>query len=981
MTTIRITVKGLVQGIGYRPFVAELAEHCQVGGWVRNTDGIVTILVSGETAQVEYFLQELQVHSPEGASVEALVWEELPYQQFLSFAIRESERTNEAEKNCRDKSGLWDESEDRVPELKENLGEAECNTEGVRERKREFPIVPADLPTCEQCLREMHDARNRRYRHAFISCTSCGPRYSIIEKLPYDRENISMNVFPMCEACEMEYKQQGNRRRHAQTIACPDCGPVLSFVEIAARAGEKAAGAAGENAAGAEGKAAEENVARADEIALQQAIRLLRKGGIVAVKDIGGYHLACTPFSEEAVQRLRLLKGREKKPFAVMFPDMQTIRQYCEVSEEEESLLQSAPRPIVLLRKKRSGSLRADVGKLEEKSEAWKLAECMDTGRYTEKVEAWKLAEGMDAGKLAENVCGSSPDIGAMLPCNPLQTLLLEELGPLIMTSANASGELLLLDNEKMLTWMQQRREEFLPDEIGEMGVLSHDRPILTPLDDSIVRVACGRTQIFRRARGFVPNPIRIKVRDNIFAAGGDLKAGFCYTGDGKAYLSQYLGDLEDEGCRRAYEKEKMRMRELFGFEPEYFACDMHPGYVSAGMTAKDTAPSQRACEDVSSQRADTAPSQGVDAAPSQRACEEAPSQRACEKVPSQSPEYNTSGKAAGRNPSGEHRTGIYPIQHHEAHVASVIAEHGLIGTVLGFAFDGTGYGRDQTIWGSETFFWNGKGMERIAHLKPVRLIGGDEGAKNADAILFGYLASFSEKIRERVQKNAHLISGFDLQRFQLVEKAIQCNINTVISSSMGRLFDAVSAFLGICHYNGYEGEAAIELENLAVTAEKAYKLSICMECDEVREKQGRSPYEADSVPKKTGAYQGNTEPLFSGMLDALEQGIPRAEIARGFVEAVSEYICRVCEKCSVLAVEAKELLETEQCAYQGTRQVVLSGGTFQNRILLEHAIEQLEASGYQVYINEQVPSGDGGICLGQAFLCEVACEENGHTI
>lgn len=782
MATYKITAKGLVQGIGYRPFVAETAEKCGVGGWVRNTDGRVTIFVSGETKFVEQFLDKLKSEAPAGAFVEEFTCELMPEQEFSGFSIVESDCPGE-------KAGI--------------------------------PRVPADLPTCGKCLEELHDTENRRYRHPFISCTSCGPRYSIIERLPYDRDTITMKKFAMCDACDEEYRQQGNRRRHAQTIACPDCGPKLKLVEIGAA-----------------------NPAEP----LSEAIRILEAGGIVAVKDIGGYHLACTPFREDTVAQLRRMKGREKKPFAVMFPDVASVKEYCFVNEQEEELLLSMPRPIVLLRKK-SAAVKDNVCEKIDKAET----------------------------VFAENVCGTSPDIGAILPCNPVQTMLVEALGALIMTSANASGELLILDNEKMETWMYEQYDAMPKDESRRkfpvrLAVLSHDRPILTPLDDSIVRVVCGRTQIFRRARGYVPEPIKIPVTGNIFAAGGDLKSCFCHTGDGNAYLSQYLGDIAEEGCFLAYQKETARMKKLFGFAPEKFVCDLHPGYVSG---------------------------------------------RECEKKSDK----------------------VYRVQHHEAHVASVIAEHALRGTVLGFAFDGTGYGRDKTVWGSEVFLWKNGVMKRAAHLKPVRLIGGDEGAKNADTIFYGYLASFGAETKEDIHKLKKYFPWMEETRGNLVEAAVSHQIHTVESSSMGRLFDAVSAFLDVCHYNQYEGEAAIELENLAAETERAYPLSILCR-------------------KEEECWLGDTEELFGEMLKALENGAKKEEIARGFIYAVADFVCQTADK----------IAEEEQ---EKVRQIAISGGTFQNRILLERVIRKLEEQGHMVYINEKVPCGDGGICLGQAYLCE----------
>lgn len=776
MITEKITVKGLVQGIGYRPFVAETAEIGGIGGWVRNTNGIVTILASGEEAAVEAFLEKIEKDAPKGACVEQILCERMPYQAYDGFSIAESDR---------------------------------------QASQGEIPHIPADLPTCERCLGELRNPENRRYRHPFISCTACGPRYSILEALPYDRETISMGQFPMCKVCEKEYRMQGNIRRHAQTIACPDCGPRLRFCRIGNVDGKN-------KAPGEQRREGEKTLASAacrieaqfceGEAAFAEATTCLAAGGIVAVKDIGGYHLAALPDFVETVAALRRMKRRDTKPFAVMFPNLAAIKECCYVNEKEEQLLLSAPRPIVLL---------------EKRKEAF-----------------------------AENVCGDSPAIGAMLPCNPLQTMLSDALGTLIMTSANGSGELLLLDNDKIQKWMQEQAEK-LP---VPLGVLEHDREIVTPLDDSVVQVVCNRTQMIRRARGYVPNPVSIPAEKNIFAAGGDLKACFCYTAGGEAFLSQYLGDLTDESCFTAYQEEKVRMQKLFGFAPEYRACDLHPGYLSAQVE-----------------------------------------------------------KAAH-------------IQHHEAHVASVIAEHNLLGTVLGFAFDGTGYGSDGSIWGSEGFLWDGHRMKRISHLKTIPLVGGDEGARNADTILYGYMASFGEKTRKKMQE-----SGVDTERYQVVEAAVRCGIHTVKSSSMGRLFDAVSAFLDICHYNGYEGEAAIALTNLAAAAEKGYPLSL-------------------SVKQEAGQWIGDTEELFYGIAVALENGVKKTEIARGFIDAVADFIYNVTVTLAETEIEL--------------RQIAVAGGTFQNRILLERTITLLEEKGYNVFINEQVPPGDGGICLGQAYLC-----------
>lgn len=742
MVTRKIVVTGLVQGIGFRPFVAELAEKLNITGWVRNCDGIVTCQVSGESAAVSAFIRCIREDAPPGAWIEQITEQELfPEKIPENFSIIESTRQEEPAKQS--------------------------------------IVLPADLPTCERCESELRDPDNRRFRHPFISCTSCGPRYSILEEIPYDRSSISMKMFPMCEDCEKEYKARGDVRRHAQTVACKACGPTLTY--------KKGSEAVTDN-----------------EQALTLAIDHLKSGGILAVKDIGGYHLAADPFCEKAVKELRRLKGRENKPFAVLFPNPDVVRSFCEADADEEALLLDPARPIVLLKKKET-----------------EHAFC-------------------------QKVCGNSPDIGAMLPCNPVQIMLAEACGPLIMTSANLTGELITTENEQMEQWLEE----------DSVAVLSHDRPIVTPLDDSIVRMVCGKRQTLRRARGMVPTPIPFPVEAQVLAVGGDLKACFCYVEGKRAYLSQHLGDLAEESCFMQYQRELVRMRTLFHFKPEQVICDLHPLYRS---------------------KAD----------------------------------------------------GAETIQHHKAHVLSVVAENDLRGRVLGFAFDGTGYGEDGSIWGGEAFLWEEKtDMRRVAHLSPVKLIGGDEGARNADTTLYGYLHA-------NELNPLHAIKGFDRERSQIVARAISLGINTVTSTSMGRLFDAVSALLDICHYNSYEGESAIELENLAATVDEAYELSM------------------ELIEGDDSVLHMDTKTLFEAMLRALEQGVDRAVIARGFLFALADAIVTISQRMR---------------KRYDVNQIALSGGTFLNRILLERVTALLEENGFLVYRNELVPPGDGGLCLGQAY-------------
>ncbi len=790
-----IIVKGLVQGIGYRPFVTRTAEKYQIRGWVKNTDGIVTILATGERSRMEQFLSVLYESKPKGAWIAEIEVSDTTVEEYEAFTIADSDKTS---------------------------------------RDGEVPYIPADLPTCDICSRQLKTVGNRRYRYPFISCTACGPRYSIIEKLPYDRDTITMSDFGMCKDCGREYVRKNGIRRHAQTIACGDCGPVLKYLSY-----ENVQTKISSDCELSMPKNGLREKAAGDE-ALLKAVSCINNGGIIAIKDIGGFHLSCSPYDSRAVDALRLIKGREKKPFAVMFRDMASVRKLCEVNREEAEQLLSAPRPIVLLKRKTKGGL-------------------------------------------ADNVCGNSTYIGAMLPCNPLQQLLLEETEALVMTSANRSGELIITENEKMHCWMDMARDMIQSSLTDcpnmELGILEHDRRILTPLDDSIVRVSGGFRQVLRRARGMVPLPVKMPAvsrnAKTVFAAGGDLKSSFCYTAGNWAYLSQHLGDLEEEECFLQYEKETEHMEKLFGFKAIYGVSDFHLNYISVKRV----------------------------------------------------------------NRLWENSDRMF-LQHHMAHVMSVIAEHGLEGKVFGVAFDGTGMGLDGTIWGSEFFIWDGADMKRLAHLSPVQLIGGNEGTRNTDGILCGYFASFGTEFEELLEDSwSYLPKGLK-EKYKLIQKAVKYGVNNVTTSSMGRLFDAVAALLQVCHYNEYEGEAPTELEYLACGADVSYPLRIRIKKDEVCDR-----------------YVGDVRELFEDFIHAVKCGVEKEKLALGFIHAVADYVCQTCL-----------ILQKEAAGEQMLRQVALSGGCFLNKLLLEETARLLRKAGFFVYVNEQVPPGDGGICLGQAY-------------
>lgn len=720
-TTKKITVYGLVQGVGFRPYVQRCADRFRLKGNVKNIGGIVEIYTNADNKILDKFVRYLISNLPAGgAQIYDIKTEEVPYTDFDDFSIVQSD---------------------------------DCDV---------IPVIPADIGVCKKCMAEFYDKSDRRYLHPFISCTTCGPRYSIINQIPYDRINTTMSMFNMCDECNKEYTDSGNRRCYAQTIACNECGPVLYYTS----GGDP----------------------------LTNAVKDIMNGKVIAVKDIGGFHFVCLATDKNAVQKLRELKLRDEKPFAVMFSDTDSVSEYASLSDMDVIALQSDARPIVLVKKN-------------------------------------------NIKTLPENVCSASNDIGAFLPCNSVQAYLTKECGPLIMTSGNISGEPIITDNDKMLDLCSN--SPFLD------GVLYHRREIVTPLDDSIVRIIDGKMQIIRRGRGYVPLPIWLKTSNDkkIFAAGGDLKSSFCLMAENRVYMSQYFGDLENTECMRIYKKNVKKMQKMFNIFSQFFACDTHPNYFSTAFT----------------------------------------------KTLTDSPVY---------------------VQHHHAHIASVIAENGIESTVLGFAFDGTGYGTDGTVWGGEVMICKGEDFTRVSHLKPVKMCGGDEISKNAKTAAQCYLL------------DAGIKPGYEDSA--IIESALNANVGTIYSSSMGRLFDAVSSLLKISDYNDFEGKCAILLEISASKAKKPYPLKI--------------------------PVNGEIWDTAEFIRQIVNAKAPKDEIALGFHHAIADAVLETAERYNI-------------------SNIALSGGVFMNRILTELCIDKLRKKGYNVYINHQVPTNDGGIALGQAYI------------
>ncbi len=750
-------IEGVVQGVGFRPFVARLAREMGMVGTVQNVLGHVAVEAAGNPEAVALFADALLTRPPAGSHISR-------FQRHIA---------------------PWP-TETPLPE-----GFHILESDPAAGEDHALIMPSPDLALCDDCLRELFTPGNPRYRNPFISCTHCGPRFSIMASIPYDRDATAMAPFPLCPFCEGEYRDPENRRYHAQTVCCNQCGPTLFYEGPSGRT------------QGTEG-------------ALSAAVAALRAGQIVAVKGIGGYHLACSPFDPEAVKRLRALKGREQKPFAVMFETLAELQTHCHVSGEEETLLLSPARPIVLLRRKPSA--------------------------------------------LAAEVYTTSPNLGAFLPYTPLQHLLLWEAGPLVMTSANVSALPILTEDEEILA--------FLARHPALSGVLGHDRTILRRQDDSVVLAVLGKPLFLRRARGYAPLPLPLPEGGQaVLACGPQEKSTVCLAREGCAYLSPEIGDLDTQEAEGDYRDTVQGLQRLLRLHPARAAQDLHPGYFSTAYAQSLGLP-------------------------------------------------------------------LVPVQHHHAHIASVMAEHGLRGPVLGVAFDGTGYGTNGALWGGEFLLAEGTGFARVGHLKAVPFFAGDEsvrqGWKSAACLLWDAGATLAAT-----------------PRLALVDAALAHGVHTVPCSSMGRVFDGVSALLGVCQESGYGGQCAIELENAATryllrAGENANRLPL--------------PF---ALTEESGPLVADLGPCLRELhaLCAGDARVCREELAYRFHATVCHLIAEACARLG---------------QKHGVRDVALSGGVFNNRLLLEGTVPLLESAGFTVYRNHLAPAGDGGVALGQAYLASL---------
>jgi hydrogenase maturation protein HypF len=768
MDGLRVHITGLVQGVGFRPFVYNLATRLNLKGWVRNTSAGVEVEADGERDALDDFAKALRAEAPRLARIDALTASFGPARGFGSFDILGSESIPAA-----------------------------------------FQPVPADVAICDDCLRELFTPSDRRHHYPFINCTNCGPRFTIIQDIPYDRPKTTMAPFDMCPDCAREYADPSNRRFHAQPVACPVCGPRV-WLEHGRHDAGGSNGAAGA-AAGMEAGSA-----------ILETRRLLAEGGIVAIKGLGGFHLACDATNAGAVSELRRSKLRVDKPFALMMPDPATVQRHCLVGAEEGEALLSAARPIVLLKRRPESTVARQVAPNQD----------------------W---------------------IGVMLPYTPLHYLLFYDsilppsalLPPLVMTSANLSEEPIATANDEARCRLAPLADAFL----------MHDRDIHVRCDDSVVRLVEQKIYPVRRSRGYAPLPVRLPWEaPPLLATGPQLKNTFCITNKSYAFLSHHIGDMENYETLQSFERGAAHFERLFRVRPEAIAHDLHPDYLTT--------------------------------------------------------------RYALQRAGGENLPAI-GVQHHHAHIAACMAEHGLDGSgpVIGLAFDGTGYGEDGAIWGGEFLIVDYRSYRRPFHLAYFPLPGGDAAIRKPARIALALLWSLGLEWDLRLAPVVEL----DGRERAVLRAQLERNINAPLTSSMGRLFDAAAALAGVRQAVNYEGQAAIEFEALA-------------------------------DPLEAGAYSFTVEPAqgvgvggaFRSLVNDVLAGVPAARISARFHNGL---------------VQAIRLVVDQLRKDTGIGAVALSGGVWQNLTLLGRTLSLLRADGFQVYLHGQVPTNDGGLSLGQAVI------------
>ncbi|MEA3279269.1 MAG: carbamoyltransferase HypF [Thermodesulfobacteriota bacterium] len=744
----KLNINGIVQGVGFRPFVYKLASQYEIKGDVSNTSSGIVIHIEGIRDNIESFCRDLTEKSPPLAHITETSIHPETVKGFKEFSIQQS------------------------------IGQAACST-----------LISPDVSICDDCLRELFDPDDRRFQYPFINCTNCGPRYTIISDIPYDRPKTSMKHFKMCKMCQDEYDDPGNRRFHAQPNACKECGPHVTLYDNSRK------------------KLDVQNP-------VEKTAELLKQGYVVAIKGLGGFHLAVDAANNDAVSMLRSRKHREEKPLAIMSCDIEYIRKYAYVQTEEEELLKSFHRPIVILKKKKPNPLSKEVS---------------PRNRY----------------------------FGVMLPYTPLHYLLLSHgFTALIMTSGNMSEEPICIDNEDAFERLSKIADYFL----------IHNRDIYLRSDDSIVKYTAGNTRFIRRSRGYIPVPVFLKKQvAQILACGGGLKSTICLTKGNNAFISQHIGDLDNQATYEFYQLTIRHMKRILDIDPVIIAHDVHPDYLSTIYALE---------------------------------------QQNIKKV---------------------------PVQHHHAHIVSCMAENRLDGPVIGLSFDGTGYGTDGSIWGGEILIVEDKKFERAAHLSYVSMPGSEAAIKEPWRMAVSYLYdAFGEEL---YSLDLPVLKEIDKNKIRFIVEMISKQINSPSTSSLGRFFDGIAAIIGIRNYVVFEGQAAMELEMLA-------------------EKNINKTYDFKWI--SGDMHKIFLQPIVCGVVDDMSKGVHPSDISSKFHATIIKMFS---ELCDVIRKES------------GLNRIALSGGVFQNSIILTGLIEKLKEKGFQVFTHTQVSANDGGISLGQAMV------------
>lgn len=889
----KIKVYGIVQGIGFRPFVKRAADRFRICGDVCNKGSYVEIHAEGAAEDLQKFRKSLTEDAPS-----------------VSHIVRIEEH----------------------PEVPH--GETEFRIiESVAESGEMF--VSPDLAVCPECKKELFDPKNRRYLHPFINCTNCGPRLTILDSMPYDRVRTTMRKFSMCKECSYEYTHPSTRRYHAQPVCCNADGPELMLIEN--RFSEDGNNSVGNQmtktqaiqitktnqrdatlkkadlaeADTSDGEEAEKKIANRDRV-LKRAREILRKGGILAVKGIGGFHLACDAANEEAVQRLRTLKKRPMKPFAVMMRDLETVKRECEILPGEEEILDGVEKPILILKKKQC----ADVRKEE-------------------------MRDGQQIPGLAASVAPDNPTVGVMLPYAPVQLLLFQYpdgkpmTDMLVMTSGNPSGAPICRTTEEAVRYLSSMCD----------AILTNNRDILTRADDSVMQFEAGKPYMIRRSRGYAPLPFagQEELKGKVLAVGGELKNTFVLAKNELYYPSAYIGDLEDVRSIDALTDTIPRMERLLEIQPEIVACDLHPGYHSTAFAKK----------------------------------------------------Y-----------AKDHNLSLFQVQHHYAHILSCMAENDYEGKVIGISFDGTGYGTDGTVWGGEFLLASPENFVRLGSIKPFLQAGGDaaskEGWRIAVSLLYRMHAreqktgmSYShnnsyninnieetltdeqkKQVREAVREDVLALRLCDERSLSVELFMLEHNMNCVESTSAGRLFDAVSAILGIRRKSTFEGEASMALEYASdPDAAAITHPEMILIRDEKTEQdndtkvqkkwtKGEAGENPETNPEREIGCSGRSfifrdDDLIRKLLEEIKKGTSTSVLAGGFHTYLAEMILEGARYCRDLT---------------GVTTVALSGGCFQNLLLLRKCKKLLREDGFQVLTHSLVPPNDGGIALGQAWAAMRRC-------